>query len=985
MMTIKALVVAVAVTTLMAASSTLALPDQCVGLAKVHGQNNLNNWMMTTQQDHDDWTSKVMCEHAQDCKRLLRPLMTADMKNYVRKCPNDCSGNGICQAGNCTCEAGYEGADCSVMRCKDNCHGNGKCKLGKCWCFPGFGGSTCDKKVQCPKYAGLECAGHGTCSLGKCFCNPGFTGELCSEVARCPRDCSNRGFCLHGQCFCPKGWGGKACDVRNGPASCPNHCSGHGQCDQGKCMCDAGFYGADCAKEVSCPVGANGEACSGRGTCRNGICECDEGRLGHTCALVQSCPGNGTCSGHGLCHKGSCYCHSGFSGEDCSKKTPCANGCSGQGVCVDSKCHCMPGYHGVDCSQGHGPAFRPESTSKNNHAKGGAASCPFVPPVKCVNGTKPAPVTVVTPPLDGTLIRKLLREGKECPGSCSGMGVCLNGTCACLPGRAGEDCGVATEPVKCPKDCSYRGVCFLGKCMCMPPYKGADCGMSDDPSAHASSITHVSKCSGHGTFKRGRCVCDPGYAGYDCSMGIPCKDNCGGRGTCHRGKCFCYPGFEGAACERAARCPSGCSGHGECFYGKCFCHNFYHGEDCSETPSCSKGCENGVCMGIDQCVCKPGWTGVSCSEKLSCPNDCTSEKNGYCALTERGVRCICRRQFMGDDCSQPVDKCPKDCHHRGVCVMGTCKCESGFSGIDCGTKIGGANLNSLVANNVGAEVDPDNNKPGQPKQPSGPKKCHRTADAGATGSLDQTGAQLGFCDEDEDEKVTLSEKNAAGNTAAALKGGLSAKPPTPADTPTPATGMPSQLLSAIPSNAGGVPTHNAAKDAPRFREVAAANADMAAEVEVGATTSAMATTTATATATASSCPKNCTRHGVCSQGKCFCDPGFTGVDCSTVVYCPDDCSGNGICKYGQCYCDPHYHGDNCSKKTLEDRVFPQTWLTSVLVVLALLIGLVGGTWYGRHSMTASGKGILSTWAPEHPPRFNVAIADDDEDDDNYMS
>ena len=66
------------------------------------------------------------------------------------------------------------------------------------------------------------------------------------------------------------------------------------------------------------------------------------------------------------------------------------------------------------------------------------------------------------------------------------------------------------------------------------------------------------------------------------------------------------------------------------------------------------------------------------------------------------------------------------------------------------------------------------------------------------------------------------------------------------------------------------------------------------------------------------CPNRCWGRGACvadpatGAGKCACDPGYVGSDCSQVEACPDDCGGRGLCQYGACFCDPGWEGANCS-------------------------------------------------------------------------
>jgi hypothetical protein len=63
-------------------------------------------------------------------------------------CPNGCP-NGSCSGGKCVCNAGFAGADCSLLDCSVNACAHGSCEVGK----DGF---------------------------GLCVCDEGFTGPLCA-------------------------------------------------------------------------------------------------------------------------------------------------------------------------------------------------------------------------------------------------------------------------------------------------------------------------------------------------------------------------------------------------------------------------------------------------------------------------------------------------------------------------------------------------------------------------------------------------------------------------------------------------------------------------------------------------------------------------------------------------------------------------------------------------------------------------------------
>ncbi|KAM3723402.1 Teneurin-m [Dirofilaria immitis] len=58
------------------------------------------------------------------------------------------------------------------------------------------------------------------------------------------------------------------------------------------------------------------------------------------------------------------------------------------------------------------------------------------------------------------------------------------------------------------------------------------------------------------------------------------------------------------------------------------------------------------------------------------------------------------------------------------------------------------------------------------------------------------------------------------------------------------------------------------------------------------------------------CRYDCTGHGQCKDGKCYCFPGYSGTYCEENS-CPVLCSGNGIFSSGQCICHEGYKGPDC--------------------------------------------------------------------------
>uniref|UniRef100_A0A7N6BA51 Tenascin R (restrictin, janusin) n=1 Tax=Anabas testudineus TaxID=64144 RepID=A0A7N6BA51_ANATE len=158
-----------------------------------------------------------------------------------------CSGHGsfsfdLC---GCICEEGWTGKNCSEPRCPDNCSGQGVCVEGECVCDRDFGGDNCSEP-RCP----ADCSGRGLCIDGECVCEESFTGEDCM-VGRCLNDCSDQGLCINGTCQCRPGYVGEDCSL----VYCANNCSNKGVCKEGFCVCQEGFAGDDCNSDLSNPDG----------------------------------------------------------------------------------------------------------------------------------------------------------------------------------------------------------------------------------------------------------------------------------------------------------------------------------------------------------------------------------------------------------------------------------------------------------------------------------------------------------------------------------------------------------------------------------------------------------------------------------------------------------------------------------------------------------------------------------------------------------
>ncbi|XP_052474942.1 tenascin-R isoform X2 [Carassius gibelio] len=160
--------------------------------------------------------------------------------DFVPQCGHGTFSMEVC---GCVCEEGWFGKNCSEARCPDDCSGQGICIEGECVCDRNFGGENCSEP-RCPG----DCSDRGLCIDGECVCEEAYAGEDCS-LGRCLNDCSDQGTCVNGTCQCRPGFLGEDCSL----IFCANNCSQKGVCKDGFCACQEGYTGDDCAS-VSPPM-----------------------------------------------------------------------------------------------------------------------------------------------------------------------------------------------------------------------------------------------------------------------------------------------------------------------------------------------------------------------------------------------------------------------------------------------------------------------------------------------------------------------------------------------------------------------------------------------------------------------------------------------------------------------------------------------------------------------------------------------------------
>jgi len=93
------------------------------------------------------------------------------------------------------------------------------------------------------------------------------------------------------------------------------------------------------------------------------------------------------------------------------------------------------------------------------------------------------------------------------------------------------------------------------------------------------------------------------------------------------------------------------------------------------------------------------------------------------------------------------------------------------------------------------------------------------------------------------------------------------------------------------------------------------------------------------------CPDHCNFNGICVNGFCQCNTGFSGDSCvSQSVVCPNNCGGSirGECVNGACVCTSKFSGNDCSTYiAAESGSSGNSHTTAYLVGFLVPAGVIG--------------------------------------------
>uniref|UniRef100_G3PTD5 Zmp:0000000846 n=1 Tax=Gasterosteus aculeatus TaxID=69293 RepID=G3PTD5_GASAC len=292
------------------------------------------------------------------------------------------------------------------------------------------------------------------------------------------------------------------------------------------------------------------------------------------------------------------------------------------------------------------------------------------------------------------------------------------------------------------------------------------------------------------------------------------------------------------------------------------------------------------------CVCEPGWKGPNCTR----PGPGTAGKRGRCVHGE--LPCA---TDPGRAPTAPSLPCPKDCHGRGLCQNGTCRCDAGYAGEDCGGRTCANNCHGNGFCADGACVCAAGFSGDDCSRLTCLNGC---SDRGACFNgvcICQPGYQGADCS----QLACLNDCNGRGqcvNGRCACDVGFQGDDCAELSCPSDCLRRGRCLNGQCVCEEGFVGEDCGGRTCPSNCHGRGECVEGRCECRVGFAGSDCGEL---------SCPGDCRSRGRCVDGQCVCDEGFSGEDCGRRA-CPNDCLARGRCVDGACVCRDGYSGDDCS-------------------------------------------------------------------------
>ena len=424
------------------------------------------------------------------------------------ECPNDCSGNGICQEGTCVCNEGYFAPDCRRYKYQstETCN-----HIGENWgkiatasrCHEAADNLTLfDTSVVVESDSNVP---HNCYYINeKLYFNTYENDEYCTPQT---------------PCLCEQ-------------SACPHNCNGNGGCNGSTCTCNVGYYGDSCSETIYQLTEI--DTCNdigGFGGFWGKIATADEcgnaaavlGLVDTTAHTISSSidgipPGcsyysNGTFrylyfnTNNPTYYSNSYYSNGIFrylyfnsnnptyacsSVNSClCKQSECLHNCNGRGICNGGTCACNDMYFGDSCEK---LQYQLKTSGTCHHIGGfwgkiaSVWSCHDAADSLTLFSTVVVEESVSDyPPGCYYSNEKLSFNKYENDNDCTPQTPCL------------------CEQSECLKNCNGNGICAFGTCNCNTGYYNASC-VACTPIAHAWV-----QCTT--AFDQTITTCDPGYYG----------------------------------------------------------------------------------------------------------------------------------------------------------------------------------------------------------------------------------------------------------------------------------------------------------------------------------------------------------------------------------------------------------------------------------------------------------------------------------------